>query len=143
MTTVTTQIQINASQEIVWKMLKTIHALHAQPDHRSEQSLHRRPGRGHRRSRLRSLWQNITWQPDQGFAATLAERGPIRSGTLQLTLAPAAAQTVVTQTLDYESKPHPRLRLRGQLLEDRIQHHLEDHLQQLKTAAEVFVNPAC
>ncbi len=144
MTTVTTQVQINASPEVVWKMLKTLHALHGKAENRSEQPAHRRRGRGHRhhRGRLRSPWQDITWQPEQGFEVTLRARGPIRSGQLQLTLAPEAAQTIVTQTLDYEPKPHPMLRLRGQSLSDRIQRHLADHLQQLKTAAEVFVNPA-
>ncbi|MDA0267453.1 MAG: SRPBCC family protein [Cyanobacteria bacterium] len=144
MTTVTTQVQINASPEIVWKMLKTLHALHGQPENRSEQPAHRGRGRGHchHRGRLRSLGQDITWQPERGFEATLGARGPIHSGQLQLALAPEATQTIVTQTLDYEPNPHPMLRLRGQSLPNRIQRHLEDHLQQLKTAAEMFVNPA-
>ncbi len=143
MTTVTAQVQINASQDIVWNMLKTLHALHEQTEVYQAEHAHGRHRRHrHRGERMRSQVQNIIWEQGKGLELKFSGGGHLESGTLQLTLASEQSQTLVTQRLDYESKRHSLTHWQAGAGHQRIQQHLEHHLHQLKTAAETFTREA-
>ena len=150
MTTLTTQVQINAHPDIVWKMLRTFYAVQDRTQQSQSAYPHRgrwgkRHGHACDRGRLQSQLQDIIWKPGEGFEGNLVGGGPISSGTLQVSLAPErdrTNQTVVTQTLNYEPKSHPLVWWWRRSLQSRIQRHLDHHLQHLKTAAEIFSGAA-